>query len=229
METIPPSGDRFAADLRGFGPVGIVAILVIILAGNIFPGNFLVPAGALLTLLWVRLSHTPWREIGYVRPRSWIGTIIIGIVFGTAFKFIMKALVMPLLGAPEINEPYHYIVGNASALPVALWTMTLAGFAEETLWRGFLFERSAKLFGTGAWAKILTVLLTSLLFAFGHYTNLGVTGVEQAIITGLVFGTIYAATGRIFMIMILHSVFDLTAIAIIYCNIESNVAHLIFK
>jgi membrane protease YdiL (CAAX protease family) len=67
------------------------------------------------------------------------------------------------------------------------------------------------------------------LFALGHYFNLGLTGVEQAIITGLVFGTIFAATGQVFIVMVAHAAFDLTAIAIIYCNLESYVAHLIFK
>lgn len=224
-----PPTDRFAADLRGFGLPGILAMVVILLLGNIFLGNVLLPAGAVLVLLWVRRSHTPWREIGYVRPRSWIGSLVLGLVFGIAFKFLMKAIVMPLLGADAINPYYHYLVGNPAALPAALWTMTVAGFNEETVYRGFLFERFGKLFGHGRWSKIFTVLLTSILFAIGHYFNLGLTGVEQAMITGLVFGTIFAATGQIFMLMVAHAAFDLTAVAIIYLNLESSVAHLIFK
>ena len=58
------------------------------------------------------------------------------------------------------------------------------------MYRGFLFERLGKLFGTGTGARVSIVLLTSVLFAFGHYANLGIPGVEQAMITGLVFGTI---------------------------------------
>ncbi|MFI5134393.1 MAG: CPBP family intramembrane glutamic endopeptidase [Chitinophagales bacterium] len=229
VEISPQSDDRFAADLRGFGLLGILAIVVIILSGNIFLDNVLVPVGAVLVLLWVRRSHTPWREIGYVRPRSWIGSLVVGLIFGITFKFLMKAIVMPLLGADAINQPYHYLVGNSAALPAAVWTMTVAGFAEETLYRGFLFERFGKIFGTGAWAKTLIVLLTSILFALSHYVNLGLPGVEQAMITGLVFGTIYAVTGRIFMLMIAHAAFDLTAVAIIYWNAESTVAHFVFK
>ena len=71
----------------------------------------------MLVLLWAWRSHTPWREIGYVRPKSWIGDAAIGIVFGCAFKLLMKAIVMPLLGADPINQPYHYLVGNTAALP----------------------------------------------------------------------------------------------------------------
>lgn len=228
-EITPPSEDQFAADLRGFGPLGIIAMLVIFFSNNVFIGNVLLPIGAILTLLWARRSHTPWREIGYVRPKSWIGSLIVGLLVGIAFKFLMKAIVMPLLGAEAINQPYHYLVGNSTALPGAIWTMIIAGFGEETVFRGFLFERFGKLFGNGVGAKTLIVLLTSALFAMGHYTNLGITGVEQAMITGLVFGTIFATTGRIFLVMVVHSAFDLTSLAIIYCNVESYVAHLIFK
>ncbi|MEO6263381.1 MAG: CPBP family glutamic-type intramembrane protease [Luteimonas sp.] len=52
---------------------------------------------------------------------------------------------------------------------------------------------------------------------------------EQATIVGLVFGTIFAVTGRIWMLMVAHAAFDLTAYAIIYWNLESTVAHLVFQ
>ena len=54
-------------------------------------------------------------------------------------------------------------------------------------------------------------------------------GVEQATIVGLVFGTIFAVTGRIWMLIVAHAAFDLTALAMIYWNLESTVAHLVFK
>ena len=181
-------------------------------------------------LVWAWRSHTPWREIGYVRPKSWLGSLAVGIVFGCAFKLLMKVIVMPLLGAPDINTAYHYLVGNPAAVPGVVFTMTIsAGFGEETVFRGFLFERLGKLFGTGAGAKVSIVLLTSTLFALGHYANLGLPGVEQAMITGLVFGTIFAITGRIWFVMCAHAAFDLAAVAIIYWNLETAVAHLIFK
>jgi len=219
------SGDRVAADLRGFGPLGIFAILVILAS------NFLVaPLSAILVLAWARLSRTPWREIGYVRPRSWIGTLAVGIVFGVVFKFLMKAIVMPLLGAPPINQAYHFLAGNTAALLWMLYAVTVGGgFAEETVFRGWMFERLGKLFGPGLWARTSIVLLTSVLFSLAHYSVQGLAGVEQAMITGLVFGTIFAVTGRIFILMVAHAAFDLTAIALIYWNLESDVAHFIFK
>src|SRR6476659_66850 len=106
----PPVDDPVAASLRGFGPLGLLAILLIVLT-SVFK-----PLSAILVLVWAWRSHTPWREIGYVRPRSWPATLAAGILFGCAFKLLMKAVVMPLLGAPAINPAYHYLVGNRAAL-----------------------------------------------------------------------------------------------------------------
>lgn len=220
-----PREDQVAARLRGFGPLGILAILVTL------AGNFLfTPLSAILVLVWARLSRTPWAEIGYVRPRSWVRTVAIGIVFGAALKLVMKAIVMPLLGAPPINQAFHYLVGNTAALPaILLLIFAGAGFGEETVFRGYLFERFGKLFGTSAGARAVTVVLTSAWFGAIHYPFQGLAGAEQATIVGLVFGTIFALRREISPLMIAHIAFDLTAVAIIYWDLESEVAHFIFK
>jgi membrane protease YdiL (CAAX protease family) len=216
--------DSIAVALRGFGPLGMIAIAVIVAS------QLLAPLNAVLVLIWAKRSHTPWHEIGYVRPRSWFGGLLIGVTLGVAFKFLMKAVVMPLLGAETMNETYHYLVGNGAALIAVVPLMVFtAGFGEETFFRGYLFERFGKLIGHSAGAKALTVLFTSVGFATLHYFDQGLAGAEQATITGLVFGTIFALTGRLWTLMCAHAAFDLTAVAIIYKGIESNVAHLVFK
>jgi uncharacterized protein len=223
--TVSIDDERLARALRGFGPVGVIAALVIALIGN----AYFIPIAGLLVLAWARLSHTPWREIGFVRPRSWIVTLAVGIVFGIAFKLLMKAIVMPLLGADPINQAYHYLAGNRAALPGAIWMMIVsAGFGEEMVFRGFLFERLGKLFGSHKWAKAAIVFLTSAWFGIAHYAVQGLPGTQQATIVGLVFGTIFAITGRIWMLMIAHAAFDLTALALIYWHLETKVAHFVF-
>src|SRR6185295_411996 len=221
----PLPNDRLADGLRGFGVLGILAIVVIL------SGNFLLPPlSAILVLAWAWRSHTPWREIGYVRPKSWIRSLILGVAFGIAFKLLMKAVVMPALGADPINQAYHYLAGNSAALPGMLFAVTVgAGFGEETLFRGYMFERFGKLFGTGTGAKILIVTLTAGLFGLAHFHDQGLAGVEQATIVGLVFGTIFTVTGRIWMLMCAHAAFDFVALALIYWNLESEVAHLVFQ
>jgi membrane protease YdiL (CAAX protease family) len=92
-----------------------------------------------------------------------------------------------------------------------------------------MFERLGKLLGTSGWAKASIVVLTSVVFALPHSVDQGIPGAEQALMTGLVFGTIFALTGRIFLLMVLHAAFDVTALAMIYWNCESAVAHFFFK
>ncbi len=58
---------------------------------------------------------------------------------------------------------------------------------------------------------------------------MGLADAEQAAIVGLVYGTIFAVTGMIWMLMFAHAAFDLTALAMIYWNLESAVAHLVFR
>jgi membrane protease YdiL (CAAX protease family) len=137
---------------------------------------------------------------------------------------------MPLLGADPINRAYHGLVGNTDAIPGMLFLLFFgAGFGEETLYRGWLFERLGRALGSSPGAKVAIVVLTSLLFGLVHYHDQGLAGAEQGTITGLVVGGIFAATGRIWLPMILHVAFDLTALAIIYSNLEAKVAHWIFR
>jgi membrane protease YdiL (CAAX protease family) len=221
---------RWAARLRGFGPLGILSILVIVLSGNVAVAPMVfVPVGALLALEWARQSRTPWRDLGFVRPRSWLATIAGGVAAGAAFKLLMKSVVMPLFGADPVNQAYHFLAGNRALLPAAALAMINAGFSEETVFRGFGFERLGRLLGNRPWAPAVTVIVVSVLFGLAHWPNQGLAGVEQATITGLVIGTIYAITRQLPFVMILHAAFDLTALALIYWNLETGVAHWFFR
>lgn len=219
------SGDPFAGALRGFGPVGILAILAVLATQLVLPA-----LAAALVLLWAWRSRTPWSAIGFARQTRWTVVIVGGVVLGVALKLVMKSLVMPLLGAPPMNAAYHHVVGNApAASQLALEVIVVGGFAEETIFRGFLFERLGTLWGRSTGARIATLLLTSVYFAALHYPDQGLAGAEQALFTGLVFGVLYLRLGTLWMPMVAHAAFDLFAIAIIYWDLESTFAHLVFK
>lgn len=214
-----------AERLRGFGPLGISAVLVILAAGL---------AGALLSaaviLAWAWSSHTPLQDLGFRRPRSWMLTVATGIALGVVLKLAMKAVVMPLLGAPAINARYHYLMGNSAALPGMLAAVVVvAGFGEEVVFRGYLFERLGKLFGRGIPALAGTILFSSALFAAAHYSDQRLPGVEQAAVMGLAYGALYVWRRQIWLVMIVHAAFDITAVALIYRGWEVPVAHWLFR
>lgn len=207
--------------LRGFGPVGIITIIVILAVGNL--------AGAALVLIWASASGTQWRDLGFVRPPHGAIDLVLALVAGVLFKILMKALVMPLLGFDAINSTYHYLAGNTTALLVTLlWVIVGGGFGEELIWRGFLFERLGALLGPRAHAKLVIVVVTSILFALAHLWDQGVHGAVQATITGLVFGSTYARIRTIWPVMVAHAAFDVAAVLMIYWNLEEPIARLFF-
>src|SRR5262245_22741835 len=103
-----------AARLRA-GPLEFCAILLILITSL-----FAIAVAALLAVVWVYLSRTPWREIGYVREKNWAASATIGVVFGAAFKLVMKVIVMPLLGAPAVIPTFQEFVHNRAAIPIAV-------------------------------------------------------------------------------------------------------------
>lgn len=217
--------NQIARHLRGFGFLGLTAMLII------YGGNLLfIGLSGILVLLWARISETPWRDLGLVRPRSWPRTIAIGVVFGVALKFAMKSIVMPLLGAPPVNVPFHFLAHNPAEIPWMLYVIFVgAGFGEEMLYRGWAFERFGKLLGATWPARTIAILVTSVWFGRDHYGFQGIMGVQQATIVGLIFGSVFAVTGRLYLLMIAHVAFDLVAYAMIYWEFETAVAHFFFK
>ncbi len=217
--------DGTARALRGFGAAGLAAIAVVYLGNALFE-----PLSALLVLAWAWRSGTPWRELGFARPRSWLLAIAGGIALGIVLKLLLKALLLPALGAPPVNAAFHYLAGNTAALPGAIFLMVVgAGFGEEVLFRGFAFERLGKLLGESAAATAAIVLVTSLWFGLEHLSNQGYWGFLQGTIVGLVFGALYARWRNLWPLIAAHAAFDLTALAIIYLDMEEEVARLILR
>jgi len=148
-----------------------------------------------------------------------------GLAVGVVLKLLFKAVLMPLLGADSRNQAYQFLIGNPAALLAMLVEVLFgAAFGEEVFFRGYLFERLGRLLGGGARAKTAIVLSTALLFGALHAFDQGLAGAQQATLIGLVFGGLYLATGRLWASMAAHAGFDLTALAILYWDLEEQVA-----
>ena len=220
MTASPETAQR----LRQFGPLGVVVMLAIFASSVL---GFSVTA--ILVFVWAHHSNTPLRALGFKTPRHPAATLLAGIVLGVTLKLALKSIALPLLGAPAVNQTYHYVTGNAAVLPLLIGTVLInAAFGEEVFFRGYLFERLGALLGASRAALFATVVVTSGLFALAHYQDQGLPGVEQASMTGLVLGGIYAWRKEIWLPMVVHAAYDLAAILLIYMGWEEAVARLIF-
>lgn len=210
-----------AGRLKGTGLAGFAPIVIVLAVGNV--------VGAALVLAWRAITRTRWAELGFVRPGSWAMDVAAGVAGGIMLKVFTKAIVQPALGIDPVNHAYQFITGNAAAMARMLaFVIVGGGIGEELIFRGFLFERFRAFLGTTRVALIITVVVTSLVFASAHLVDQGWPGAAQASVTGLAFGIAYAKLRRIWPVMIAHAAYDVFAVVIIYLNLEVPFAKLFF-
>lgn len=217
--------ERVAARLKGFGALGIVAFVLIVVAALAAP--FI---AAIFILIWAWLSYTPVAEIGLKRPKSWVSAILIGAICGVALKLVLKSVVLPYLGAPETNAAFQFLRGNTQEF--LTWIpqlIVLVGFSEELLFRGYLLNRLMLIFGQSAGSKVLVMLISAFLFGIAHWSMQSFWGSLQAAIVGVVFASAYLLNGqRLWSLIAAHAAFDIFAFWIIYAGLEEKFAHLVF-
>ena len=217
---------RVKAALRGRGVVGVLFVLFVL--GVTYAAG--PPIGGPLVLLWAWWTGVRWGDLGFRRPKSWALLITGGIIAGVVEKLFSKTVMMPLLHAPDINAHYQFLVHNTHALWQMLFTAVIfAGFFEEVIARGFLFERFGKFIGTSRGALVATILFTSALFGAAHYPEQSWMGVEQAGVFAIVDGIIFVATRQLWFLVVMHAAFDIVACLIIYFGLETRLANLIFN
>lgn len=213
-----------ATSLRKLGPRGLLAVLLVGAASMAGAA-----VGAIAVLLWAQLSRTPMPELGLKAPTRWLRVLAEGAALGTALKLVMKALVMPLVGAPAVNTSYQYLAGNTAALPGIVGALVLAGVAEELVYRGYVFERLRVVLGSGQAALWTSVLVSAAVFALAHYREQGILGVAQSAVTGLAFAGMLARRGELWTPIIAHITFNFTSVALIYWSWEEAVARAVFR
>lgn len=216
---------RTAASLRAMGPFGATIAFLIVASVLLAP-----PIAAVFVFLWLWLSRTPMREIGLVRPESWIAVLVLGIAAGIGAKLLMKAVVMPYFGAAPTNPILAPLEGDMQAAVIASIEMiVLAGFAEEVVFRGFLFNRLQTAFGTGWLARAVMIAGVALFFGGLHYFGQGYFGALNATIMGFLFCVIYFLNQqRLWFLIVMHAAFDVCAVWMTALGIEEQVARSVF-
>ena len=104
----------------------------------------------------------------------------------------------------EIEEKVIPIFTNCKIIDLGVIAF-LAGVGEELFFRGWM--QSALTNKLGIWAGILIV---SLIFGLAHYLSL--TYAFYAFITGIYLGVIYHTTGNLYVVMMIHAMYDFTAL-----------------
>ena len=187
----------------------------------------------LFLLGWIslRIRSLRWRDVGFKLDQPFLKLLAIGVAVGIAMEAFELFATQPLLTkllhqGPDLHE-FQRLVGNTQLLIIALvLAWVLAAFGEEMVWRGYLLNRFAQVFGasirqrtdsprrTSVW--FASAILVSLLFGLAHFPQ-GSTGVIENIIDGAILVAVYFATNRNLLAPIIaHGIQDTVDVLLIY-------------
>ncbi|HWY50263.1 MAG TPA: type II CAAX endopeptidase family protein [Chthoniobacterales bacterium] len=164
-------------------------------------------------LIWLRRERLA--DIGLKHPKNWPRTLLIGILLAavvfTGIYFSEKA------GFHRDLSRFSALQGNLGlTIYTVVYVLIGAGFYEEFMFRGFLMQGLAMLFGGNRGAWITACIIQGLLFGASHaYQNpLGmlITGTLGVLLAVLVF-----VSGRnLWPAIIAHGLFDASRAVLFY-------------
>jgi membrane protease YdiL (CAAX protease family) len=160
---------------------------IFLLCARVGPG-----AGGLTLLLWAPFARPA--------PRTDVATAtVLAVVAGLAVFAVLARRCLP---PPLTRRPVA--CGVALALPAVL----LGAIEEEAVWRYAAFAALQPELGAAA-----TLALSTAGFALVHVRALGVRALRSHLLTGVVFGGVYLATGRISAAILTHAVYNVLVVA----------------
>ena len=155
----------------------------------------------LVTWVCTRLRREPLSSVGFRLDRRWWKESATGTLIGAASMLVIVGLIWMADGIRLQLDPLR----SASALLYGLYLFTCVALFEETLFRGFLFQRMVD--GVGVWAA---QILVALLFAMGHWGNPGMSGATEVVATldlglgAVMLGLAWLRTGSLALPIGLH-------------------------
>lgn len=164
-------------------------------------------------LIWLRGETLA--DIGLKRPASWMRTFIIGI--GLAAIVFIAMYVSEKAGFRLDLSKFRDVQGNLElALFGVFYALIGAGFYEEFMFRGFLMQGLAMLFGASRSAWIIACVVQGALFGAAHaYQNplgIAITGT-----LGVLMGLLVLASGRnLWPVIIGHGLLDASRFVLFY-------------
>jgi hypothetical protein len=163
----------------------------------------------------IRLRGERLADIGLKRPASWIHTFMIGI--GLAAIVFIAIYLSEKAGFRRDLSKFKDVQGNLElALFGVFYASIGAGFYEEFMFRGFLMQGLAMLFGASRCAWIVACVIQGALFGAAHaYQN--PLGIVITGTLGVLMGLLVIASGRnLWPVIIGHGLFDASRFVLFY-------------
>ena len=173
-------------------------------------------------------------EIGFMRPKSWSRTLLLGLGLGTAlqlsFVLVIDPVVEKLTGSMvdiSMLDPMRGNLVNYLIMLAIGWVV--GGFLEEMLFRGYLLKRLEIVFGDGALSVALAILLPAVAFGCAHSYQ-GPAGMISTGLMGLTLGVIFVWNGyNLWLPILVHGFVDMVGLTLIYLDVDRWLNQLLFQ
>ncbi|HXH61153.1 MAG TPA: type II CAAX endopeptidase family protein [Fimbriimonadaceae bacterium] len=205
---------------------GILAVFVI--AGAIGPTAQQIvmllglPLSALSAWFFMRKDGKSGPGIGLKRPDSWPRTIAIAfgayIAIVVIMRFVLNPIISATLGSWWDPTQFDALKGNAGQWAVNVFFVAWfhAAFCEETVFRGFFFQRLEKALGGSTAALVAALVLQGGLFGLAHSAN-GVAALVETWIAGILIGLLFIYMRRnLWANIITHALLDTTIFTLVF-------------
>lgn len=207
---------------KALGAVELLLGAAVVLGHNVWrvvPNE--VPILFVMGLTSYRLRNGSFAAIGFRRPGSWprvlaiaAGAAALRIVLGEHVVEPLASRVWPPIVAPEGTDSIAGHPGYALLWLLLVWTW--AAFGEEIAYRGYLLGRAAEALGRTPAAQALAVVVTSVLFGFGHFYK-GPAGIVDSGVAGLVLAFAWFLAGRnLWAPVLAHGFIDTFGLVMLY-------------
>lgn len=173
----------------------------------------LILVGIALGMMW--LSGEPWSVFGIKKPQ-WSTDLISSFLIMWADLAVMyvgadllHGILVELLGAKRLEalsqqDGWGYPPeGLSGIVALSIYSFAIA-FAEELVTRGYLISRLQHLFHS----NVASIVISAVVFGAFHANN-GVISVGVNTMVGLVLGTAFVLSQRLWPVVIAHALVDL--------------------
>ncbi|MBQ5430669.1 MAG: CPBP family intramembrane metalloprotease [Lachnospiraceae bacterium] len=157
------------------------------------------PVGVLL-MRYVKPERIPQRNLGVLNGIKAVPSILFMMVAGSFISFVISGILFLFFGR-GVPNPVAALAADGTSLPIQiLFFVILAPVIEELIFRKILIDRLRP------YGEVMAIVVSALMFGLlhGNFSQM-----FYACGIGLVFGTIYAKTGRVRYSIICHMIVNL--------------------
>ncbi len=146
------------------------------------------------------LDRRSWRSLGFEAPTG--REVAVGLSLGVV---VILLTLFPLTAMGRAG--WHEGISSPTELILVLGILCVAAFLEELVARAYILTNLREALG-----PVTAVLISSAMFAGFHLGNphAGIVGVVNIFLAGVLLGTVFALTGRLWSAWALHAAWNAT-------------------